>query len=63
MSEELKGKLKSARAKLNLSQSQAAEEWGVPLKTLQSWESGRFTPRGFALRALEEKLDAILAPK
>jgi DNA-binding transcriptional regulator YiaG len=63
MSEELKGKLKAARAKLNLSQSQAAEAWGVPVRTLQGWERNQSTPRGFAFRALVEKLDAILASK
>jgi len=61
MSEELRLKLKAARAKLGLSQSQAAKEWGTPLRTLISWENDQSTPRGLALRLLLEKLDAILA--
>lgn len=61
MSEELKNKLKAARAKLGLSQSQASKAWGIPLKTLQSWEIDRNTPQGFTLTAINEKLDAILA--
>lgn len=63
MSEELATKLKAARERLNLSQSQASKAWGIPLKTLQSWEQDNSTPRGFALKVLEEKLDAILSEK
>ena len=61
MSEELRRKLKAAREKLGLSQSQAAKEWGIPLQTLVGWENDRHTPRGLALTAINEKLDAILA--
>lgn len=61
MSEELANKLKAARAKLGLSQSEAAKAWGIKIRTLQSWEQNWATPRGFALTALVEKLDAILA--
>lgn len=61
MSEELRLKLKSARAKLGLSQSEAASAWGINKKTLISWENDLRTPRGFALTAILEKLDAILA--
>jgi len=61
MSEELRRKLKAARQKLNLSQSQAAKEWGMPLRTLINWENDRRTPRGFSLTAITEKLDRILA--
>lgn len=61
MSEELQRKLKAAREKLGLSQSQAAKEWGVPVRTLQRWEQNQSTPHGFALKVLTEKLDAILS--
>jgi DNA-binding transcriptional regulator YiaG len=61
MSEELSRKLKSARAKLGITQTQAAQVWGIPYKTLLSWEQNVNTPRGFALTAILEKLDAILA--
>lgn len=63
MSEELANKLKAARTKLNLSQSQAAAAWGIPLKTLQAWEQDQRTPQGFALQVLTEKLDTILTEK
>ena len=61
MSEELKRKLKAAREKLGLSQSQAAKKWGIPVKTLQAWEHNRQTPRGFALAHLNSLLDGLLA--
>jgi DNA-binding transcriptional regulator YiaG len=60
MSQELASKLKEAREKLGLSQSQAAKAWDIPLSTLQHWEQDERTPRGLALRLLMEKLDAIL---
>ena len=52
----------AARAKLGLSQSEAAAEWGINTRTLQQWEQDQQTPKGFALTALMEKLDAILTP-
>lgn len=60
MSEELCRKLKAARENLGLSQSQAAQAWGVPLRTLISWENDQRTPRGLALQAIEEKLEKAL---
>jgi DNA-binding transcriptional regulator YiaG len=61
MSQELMHKLKAAREKMGLSQSQfAAQVLGISVRTLQSWEMNQRTPRGFALQALEEKLDAVL---
>jgi len=60
MSKDLARKLKEARAHLKLSQSQAAKAWDIPLSTLQKWENDAATPRGFAFRALEAKLDEIL---
>lgn len=61
MSEELANKLKAARRKLGLSQSEAAKAWGISPRTLQKWEQDQRTPRGLALRLLLEKLDAILS--
>ena len=60
MSEELRNKLKTARAKLALTQNQFAERLGIPGRTLESWEANRATPRGFALSALNSALDEIL---
>ncbi len=44
--------LKAWRARSSLSQSQAAETLGVPLRTLQNWEIARTKPQGFAEAAL-----------
>jgi len=38
--------IKKARAKAKLSQSQAAEAWGVNLRSLQGWEIGASAPSG-----------------
>lgn len=46
--------LKAARAKLGLSQSQAAKAWGVALSSLQDWEQGQHQPRGIGLKAIQE---------
>lgn len=61
MSEELRLKLKAARAKLGLNRNEAAKAWGIPLGTLIHWEHDQRTPSGFTLTAVLEKLDAILA--
>lgn len=37
-----------------ITQVNAALRLGVPLKTLQAWESGRYAPRGITLRAIEQ---------
>lgn len=60
MSEELKNKLKNARQRLGLTQKAMAELLGCPLRTLIGWENNERTPRGFALTALNAKLDALL---
>ena len=62
MSEELRRKLKAAREKLGLSQSQAAKVWGIPVGTLQNWENDKRTPQGLALTAINNLLDGILSP-
>ena len=63
MSQELRNKLKAAREKTGLSQSKAAKAWGIPLRTLISWENDQATPRGFALKAITDLLDGILSGK
>ena len=60
MSQELQRKLKAAREKLGLSQSQMAEKLGVPVRTLQRWEQNQSTPRGLALTSINKTLDRIL---
>ena len=39
--------LKAIRKREKLSQSEAAESWGVNLRTLQQWEIGGSTPAPF----------------
>ena len=61
MSEELARKLKEARKKLGLTQKEASTALGIPLGTLIHWENNQSHPGEFALRAVLEKLDAILS--
>ncbi len=49
---EFRDALKAWRTAHRLSQSQAADRLGVPLKTLQNWEIARTKPQGFAESAL-----------
>ncbi len=49
-------RLKAARKKLGLSQSQAAKRWKISVKSLQGWEQGWREPRGLYL----EKVEAVL---
>lgn len=51
-------RIQAARNRLNLSQSEAAQKWGISKRTLQEWEQGRHEPRGLALAALESILAA-----
>jgi len=51
------GRIQEARNRLNLSQIQAAKEWGISKRTLQQWEQRRCDPRGL----YREKIEAILA--
>lgn len=53
-------RIKAAREKSGLSQSEAANAWGINPHTLQGWEIGRHSPRGFALNQLEKLLAEIL---
>ena len=50
-------RIQDARNRLNLSQSQAAAEWGISKRTLQQWEQNRCEPRGL----YREKIESILA--
>lgn len=45
--------LKAWRIRLELTQADAAERLGVPLRTLQGWEIARVAPRGYGRTALE----------
>lgn len=44
--------IKEARTRADLSQSQAAKAWGIPLPTLRAWEQGVNIPGGKHLAKL-----------
>jgi DNA-binding transcriptional regulator YiaG len=48
--------LRAWRSRLELTQADAAERLGVPLRTLQGWEVARVAPRGYGRTALEKIL-------
>jgi putative transcriptional regulator len=52
-------RLKAARQKEGLSQSEAAQKWGISKRTLQEWEQGRFEPRGLYRAHIETVLSKI----
>jgi DNA-binding transcriptional regulator YiaG len=54
-------KCKELREKLNFSQSQFAEFTGLPLKTLQKWESGETQPNAAALLILNNLNNPVIA--
>ena len=58
-------KVKAARAKLGMSQSEFAYHLEIPLRTLQCWELTTHprVPRGLGRRLIEGQLDGILAGK
>lgn len=60
MSKDLARKLKDAREKLGLSQTAAAAAWDIPLGTLRHWEQDGASPRGLALKALDDLLNDVL---
>jgi DNA-binding transcriptional regulator YiaG len=63
MSKELVRKLKAARELVGETQVVFAERLGVPTRTLIGWENDQRTPRGLALKALNDALDTILKGK
>jgi DNA-binding transcriptional regulator YiaG len=48
--------LKEWRAEKGFSQRDAAEHLGISKRTLENWEQGRATPRGYAVVALMQLL-------
>lgn len=55
----LSQRIKHARAQCGFSQSEAAQQWGINVRTLQDWEIERRQPRGFARAQLEKLLAGI----
>jgi DNA-binding transcriptional regulator YiaG len=48
--------IKEWRKKKGVTKAEAARQLNIPYRTLQDWELGNRTPRGFALRAITERL-------
>lgn len=46
--------IKELRAQTGLSQSRFAERYGIPVKTIQAWEAGRFQPADYIVDMLEK---------
>jgi hypothetical protein len=57
---ELRDRLKRTREVLGLSQSQAAAEWELPIRTLRAWENCQSLPGPFFLKLLLEWLDRLM---
>jgi DNA-binding transcriptional regulator YiaG len=43
------------RKKHKLSRAEASRKLSIPYRTIEDWEAGRRTPRGFALDTLTKK--------
>jgi DNA-binding transcriptional regulator YiaG len=54
--ESLPALIKQWRKKKGVTKAEAARKLNIPYRTLQDWELGNRTPRGFALRAITERL-------
>jgi DNA-binding transcriptional regulator YiaG len=59
MSENFPDRIKAARERLGLSQSQAARKWGFPKQTISAWETGVRTPTGLYGQKIERILKRI----
>lgn len=44
--------IKEARTQAKLTQTQLADRYGIPVRTLQDWESGRRTPPEYVVKLL-----------
>ena len=49
--------VKELRAKTGLSQSKFAAQFGIPVRTLQDWERGRFNPPPYVVTMMERILE------
>lgn len=48
--------IKDLRAETGLSQSQFAQSFGIPVRTIQKWECGESSPKPYVLRMMQEIL-------
>jgi len=49
--------IKRIRKELNLTQSKFGERFGIPMRTIQEWESGRRTPPDYVLNLITENIE------
>jgi len=49
---EMKDKIRELRDKTGLSRKKFSEKYGIPVRTLEEWESGRRTPPEYVVRLL-----------
>lgn len=52
MKEENIKKLKELRTSIGMSQVSFAKEFGIPVRTIEDWESGKRTVRGYIIDLL-----------
>ena len=52
-------KIKEARVDAGLTQKDVFEKIGIPIRTIQQWESGRRTPPEWVEKLVVEKLEQI----
>lgn len=48
--------IKEMRQRTGLSQSQFAEKFGIPVRTIQKWEIGASKPKPYLLHMMQEML-------
>lgn len=48
--------IKEMRQKTGLSQSQFADKFGIPVRTIQKWEIGASKPKPYLLHMMQEML-------
>ena len=57
--EEINSKIKNARLKLGLTQTETATVLGIPRRTLQNWEIGAASPSEWLERLIVEKIEGL----
>lgn len=48
--------IKELRSRTGLSQSKFAAKFGIPVQTLQGWESGRYEPAAYLINIIERDI-------
>ncbi len=53
--------IKEKREQLGMSRAEISRQLGIPIRTLENWDSGERKPPEWAERLILEKLDSISA--